>query len=67
MSSSDKAHDRDEVREREQERGVDRADHDPEGARKLHNPPHTTTGKVTAPKFGSAVSGGGDIEPAPGS
>ena len=27
------------------------------------NPPHTTTGKVTSPKFGSAVSGGGDIEP----
>ncbi|MDQ3517918.1 MAG: hypothetical protein M3466_05875 [Gemmatimonadota bacterium] len=27
------------------------------------NPPRTTTGKVTSPKFGSAVSGGGDIEP----
>jgi hypothetical protein len=26
------------------------------------NPPHTTTGKVTAPKFGSAGSGGAEYE-----
>jgi len=26
------------------------------------NPPHTTTGKVTAPKFGSAGSGGAEFE-----
>jgi len=29
------------------------------------NPPRTTTGKVTAPKFGSATSGGGELEPGP--
>ncbi|MDE3151787.1 MAG: hypothetical protein KGL93_06020 [Gemmatimonadota bacterium] len=29
------------------------------------NPPHTTTGKFTAPKFGSAGSGGLEIEPGP--
>ena len=28
-------------------------------------PPHTTTGKVTAPKFGSAGSGGAELEPGP--
>ena len=26
------------------------------------NPPHTTTGKVTAPQFGSAGSGGAEFE-----
>jgi hypothetical protein len=26
------------------------------------NPPHTSTGKVTAPKFGSAGSGGAEYE-----
>jgi len=29
------------------------------------NPPHTTTGKITAPKFGSAGSGGAELEPGP--
>ena len=29
------------------------------------NPPHTTTGKVTSPKFGSAGSGGTEFEPGP--
>ena len=29
------------------------------------NPPRTTTGKMTAPKFGSATSGGGELEPGP--
>jgi hypothetical protein len=28
-----------------------------------HEPPRTTTGKVTAPKFGSAGSGGAELEP----
>ena len=27
------------------------------------NPPHTTTGKITAPKFGSAGSGGAELDP----
>lgn len=29
------------------------------------NPPRTTTGKWTAPKFGSAGSGGAELEPGP--
>lgn len=29
------------------------------------NPPRTTTGKITAPKFGSAGSGGAEFEPGP--
>ena len=29
------------------------------------NPPHTTRGNVTAPKFGSAGSGGAELEPGP--
>jgi predicted small metal-binding protein len=30
-----------------------------------HEPPHTTTGPLTAPKFGSAGSGGAEYEPIP--
>lgn len=37
-------------------RGV--ADASPES-----EPPHTTKGRMTAPKFGSSVSGGGNLEP----
>lgn len=29
------------------------------------NPPRTTDGKITAPKFGSAGSGGAELEPGP--
>jgi hypothetical protein len=29
------------------------------------NPPHTTRGNFTAPKFGSAGSGGAEFEPGP--
>ncbi len=29
------------------------------------NPPRTTTGPVTSPKFGSAGSGGAELEPGP--
>ena len=29
------------------------------------NPPRTTDGKVTTPKFGSAGSGGAELEPGP--
>lgn len=29
------------------------------------NPPRTTTGKLTAPKFGSAGGGGAELEPGP--
>jgi P-type Cu+ transporter len=30
-----------------------------------HEPPYTVTGKMTAPKFGSAASGGLEYEPGP--
>lgn len=33
--------------------------------RKPVNPPRTTTGKWTSPKFGSAGSGGAELEPGP--
>ena len=29
----------------------------------MPNPPHTTRGKITTPKFGSATSGGGELDP----
>lgn len=29
------------------------------------NPPRTSDGKLSAPKFGSAGSGGGELEPGP--
>ena len=29
------------------------------------NPPRTTAGKITAPKFGSAGGGGAELEPGP--
>jgi hypothetical protein len=29
------------------------------------NPPRTTTGHITSPKFGSAGSGGAELEPGP--
>lgn len=32
---------------------------------RVPNPPHTTTGKITSPKFGSAGSGGAELEPGP--
>lgn len=39
---------------------------DAEQAReRASNPPHTTTGKFTSPKFGSAGSGGAELEPGP--
>ncbi len=36
-----------------------------EGREKEPNPPRTTTGPITAPKFGSAGSGGAELEPGP--
>jgi hypothetical protein len=49
------------AKEREAERGVPRGDHADEADRE-ENPPHTTTGKITSPKFGSAGSGGAEYE-----
>lgn len=46
-------------RETKKARGKHDAEHDEA------NPPRTTTGFVTAPKFGSAGSGGAELEPGP--
>jgi hypothetical protein len=35
------------------------------GSRDKPNPPRTTTGNITSPKFGSAGSGGAELEPGP--
>jgi hypothetical protein len=32
---------------------------------RIPNPPHTSTGHITSPKFGSAGSGGAELEPGP--
>lgn len=37
----------------------------PKAKKPLQDPPRTTTGKFTAPKFGSAGSGGAELEPGP--
>lgn len=54
----------------ENERGVDRGADSDLGGRtgkeeKNPDPPRTTTGPLTAPKFGSAGSGGAELEPGP--
>jgi len=44
----------------------DPRDEDPaEGRNDVSNPPRTTSGGITAPKFGSAGSGGAELEPGP--
>jgi hypothetical protein len=69
-------HDREQDKdERDRERGtpdrkVDRSQDEKEPSDDLDsmhggNPPRTTTGPITAPKFGSAGSGGAEIEPGP--
>jgi hypothetical protein len=61
-----------EAREQERERERNREDELQAGERANErdrdlgsNPPRTTTGRMTAPKFGSATSGGGEFEPGP--
>ena len=59
---TDRKEQRDRASDLEKEIAVD--EQDPQGVRPVEpNPPHTTTGRVTAPKFGSATSGGGELEP----
>jgi hypothetical protein len=58
------------AREAEQKRDRDDEHHAGERAEERNrdwrsNPPRTTTGKMTSPKFGSATSGGGEFEPGP--
>lgn len=61
---TDRADDRENQRDRDDQlRADERAD---ERDRDLGtNPPRTTTGRMTSPKFGSATSGGGEFEPGP--
>ncbi len=44
----------------------DPRDEDPaEGRTDVGNPPRTTSGGITSPKFGAAGSGGAELEPGP--
>lgn len=61
---------RDNARELERENVRDEESHADERAHERDrnlgtNPPRTTTGGMTSPKFGSATSGGGELEPGP--
>jgi hypothetical protein len=47
----------------DEERKKQAARRDKAASREEPNPPHTTTGFFTAPKFGAAGSGGLEIEP----
>lgn len=60
----DKDPNRDE-RDVERDDPLDRSETEEEESRKHPNPPRTTTGVWTSPKFGSAGSGGAELEPGP--
>jgi hypothetical protein len=57
----DRREERDELDERREEHEKHEGHHDKFD--REHEPPHTTTGKITSPKFGSAGSGGAELEP----
>jgi len=56
--------DRDE-RDVERDDPLDTSEMDEEAKKNRPNPPRTTTGVWTSPKFGSAGSGGAELEPGP--
>ena len=56
--------DRDE-RDAERNEALDAAASNDETTKEAPNPPRTTTGVWTSPKFGSAGSGGAELEPGP--
>ena len=56
--------DRDE-RDVERDDPLDTSGTDDESTKERPNPPRTTTGVWTSPKFGSAGSGGAELEPGP--
>ena len=60
----DKQPKRDE-RDVERDDPLDRSSTDEEQTTERPNPPRTTTGVWTSPKFGSAGSGGAELEPGP--
>jgi hypothetical protein len=63
--ANDERKNRPEEREERDERREEHEGHEGHRDRfdREHEPPHTTTGKITAPKFGSAGSGGAELEP----
>jgi hypothetical protein len=52
-------------RDVERDETLDRADATEESRLEHPNPPRTKTGVWTSPKFGSAGSGGAELEPGP--
>ena len=56
--------DRDE-RDVERDDPLDTSEIDEQSKKDRPNPPRTTTGVWTSPKFGSAGSGGAELEPGP--
>ena len=56
--------DRDE-RDVERDDPLDTSETDEKSTKDRPNPPRTTTGVWTSPKFGSAGSGGAELEPGP--
>ncbi|HEU4629939.1 MAG TPA: hypothetical protein VFS08_09330 [Gemmatimonadaceae bacterium] len=58
--------DRERARERDVEKEIELDEQDPMGGRPVEpNPSHTSKDHITAPKFGSAGSGGAELEPGP--
>ena len=62
--ASDKKRDRD-ARDVERDDPLDTTETEEESRKEPPNPPRTTTGVWTSPKFGSAGSGGAELEPGP--
>ena len=62
--ASDK-HPRRDTRDPELDEQLDTTDAADETRTEQPNPPRTTTGVWTSPKFGSAGSGGAELEPGP--
>jgi hypothetical protein len=65
MMARDESRNRDALDEEEQEERARKAAEEKAGDKQRPNPPYTTKHGITAPKFGSAGSGGGEIEPGP--
>jgi hypothetical protein len=52
-------------RQRERAQRAERGKESADRSRSTPQPPRTTKGGITSPKFGSATSGGGELEPGP--
>jgi len=58
-------HSKGDERDVERDDPLDTSETDDEATKERPNPPRTTTGVWTSPKFGSAGSGGAELEPGP--